>query len=104
MGLRNLCCRCPEAWANFINQWVYVILTNDNQPLLNAEWQLREVQLTYLVLRRPVADLDGWQRVIVPASILPLCAKLHRRHFHPWARQIFANPSVQGGFFSSLVW
>lgn len=68
MGLRNLCCRCPEAWANFINQWVYVILTNDNQPLLNAEWQLREVQLTYLVLRRPVADLDGWQRVIVPCQ------------------------------------
>ena len=68
MGLRNLCCRCPEAWANFINQWVYVILTNDNQPLLNAEWQLREVQLTYLVLRRPVADLGGWQRVIVPCQ------------------------------------
>lgn len=68
MGVRNLCCRCPEAWANFIDRWVYVILDNGSDFLLNAEWQLRQVQETYLVLRRPVADLDGWQRVVIPCG------------------------------------
>ncbi|MDI9464188.1 MAG: hypothetical protein WBI81_00660 [Limnochordia bacterium] len=66
MGVRNLCCRCPEAWANFINRWVFVLLTNDDQFLMDTQWQLRQVQETYLVLRRPVADLDGWQRVAIP--------------------------------------
>lgn len=66
MGVRNLCCRCPEAWANFIDRWVYVLLDNGTDFLLNAEWQLRQVQETYLVLRRPVVDLGGWQRVVIP--------------------------------------
>ena len=68
MGVRNLCCRCPEGWANFINRWVFVLLTNDDEFLLNTQWQLRQVQETYLVLRRPVADLDGWQRVAIPCQ------------------------------------
>lgn len=68
MGVRNLCCRCPEAWANFINRWVFVLLTNDDQFLMDTQWQLRQVQETYLVLRRPVADLDGWQRVAIPCQ------------------------------------
>ena len=68
MGVRNLCCRCPEAWANFINRWVIVLLTNDDQFLMDTQWQLRQVQETYLVLRRPVADLDGMQRVAIPCQ------------------------------------
>jgi len=70
MGLRDVCCRCPEAWANFINRWAYIILGEDEGGLFDAEWQLIQVQETYLVFRRPVVDLGGWQRVIVP------CAKI----------------------------
>ncbi len=68
MGFRNVCCRCPEAWNNFINRWVYLILTNDESPLFDVQWQLIQVQETYLVLRRPVADLGGFQRVVVPCQ------------------------------------
>lgn len=68
MGVRNLCCRCPEAWANFINRWVYVLLTNDDEFLMNTQWQLCQVQETYLVLRRPVVDLDGFQRAVIPCQ------------------------------------
>lgn len=68
MGYRGLCCRCPEAWEDFVNRWVYIILTNEAEPLLGAEWQLRQVQENYLVLRRPVVDLGGWQRVIIPCQ------------------------------------
>ncbi|NMB00744.1 MAG: hypothetical protein GX971_04390 [Firmicutes bacterium] len=68
MGLRNVCCRCPESWANFINEWVYIVLDNDDQVLFDTQWQLRQVQETYLVFRRPVADLDGFQRAIIPCQ------------------------------------
>ena len=68
MGVRNLCCRCPEAWANVINRWGFVLLTNDDQFLMDTQWQLRQVQEAYLVLRRPVADLVGWQRVAFPCE------------------------------------
>ncbi len=68
MGFRNLCCRCPESWANFINRWVYIILGEDEGGLFDAEWQLTQVQDTYLVFRRPVVDLGGWQRAIIPCQ------------------------------------
>ena len=70
MGYRNACCRCPEAWSNFINRWAYIILTNDadDSGLYGTEWQLIQVQETYLVFRRPVVDLGGWQRVVIPCQ------------------------------------
>lgn len=68
MGYRDLCCRCPEAWANFIDRWAYVILEGCETPLLGAEWQLLQVQESYLVFRRPVADMGGWQRVVIPCQ------------------------------------
>ena len=83
MGVRNLCCRCPEAWANFINRWVFVLLTNDDQFLMNTQWQLRQVQETYLVLRRPVADLDGWQRVAIPCQHIAALVEAPPRPFPP---------------------
>jgi hypothetical protein len=68
MGLRNVCCRCPEAWENFINRWAFVFLTNDSNSLFDTQWQLVQVQETYLVFRRPVVDLGGFQRAIVPCQ------------------------------------
>ncbi|HBN95093.1 MAG TPA: hypothetical protein DDZ66_02240 [Firmicutes bacterium] len=68
MGYRNVCCSCPEAWENFINRWAYIILSNDENALYGAEWQLIQVQETYLVFRRPVVDLCGWQRVVIPCQ------------------------------------
>ncbi|HKM42792.1 MAG TPA: hypothetical protein VJZ70_02260 [Limnochordia bacterium] len=68
MGYRNVCCRCPEAWENFINRWAYIILGDDEGGLFDAEWQLIQVQETYLVFRRPVVDLGGWQRVVIPCG------------------------------------
>jgi len=68
MGYRNSCCQCPEAWCNFVNRWVYVYLTNSGDALFEAEWQLVQVQETYLVFRRPVVDLGGWQKAVVPCQ------------------------------------
>lgn len=68
MGHRDMCCHCLEAWEDFINHWVFVILTNDSRPLSCEEWQLKEVHENYLVLRRPGADRDGWKKVIIPCQ------------------------------------
>ncbi len=68
MGYRNSCCYCPEAWCDFVNRWVYVYLTNSEGALYDTEWQLIQVQETYLVFRRPVVDLGGCQRVVIPCQ------------------------------------
>ena len=36
--------------------------------MFDAEWQLTQVQETYLVFRRPVADLGGWQTAVIPCQ------------------------------------
>ena len=68
MGYRNVCCLCPEAWANYLNRWAYIILNENEEGLFGVEWQLIQVQETYLVFRRPVVDLGGWQRVVIPCQ------------------------------------
>ena len=68
MGYRDPCCYCPDAWENFINRWVYVYLVNDEDPLYETEWQLRQVQDRYIVIRRPVVDLGGWQHAAIPCQ------------------------------------
>ena len=68
MGFLNSCCRCPEAWEEFINRWVFVLLSNSDELLMGSQWQLRQVHETYIVLRRPVVDLGGWQRVVIPCG------------------------------------
>lgn len=66
MGFRSGCCFCPDEWENFINQWVFVYTVNDSDALFNTQWQLRQVQDRYIVVRRPVADLGGFQRAVLP--------------------------------------
>lgn len=65
MGYRNECCYCPDAWEDFVNDWVYVYTVNDQEALYETQWQLRQVQDRYIVLRRPVVDLGGYQSAVV---------------------------------------
>lgn len=83
MGYRNSCCQCPEAWCSFVNRWVYVFLSNDEDALFEAEWQLTQVQETYLVLRRPVVDLGGWQRVVIPCQHIVALVEASEPPFPP---------------------
>lgn len=68
MGYRNSCCHCPEAWTEFIDRWVLIFLANDEDPLFDTPWQLRQVHDRYIVVRRRVADLGGWQRAVIPCQ------------------------------------
>ncbi|NLY10163.1 MAG: hypothetical protein GX020_00510 [Firmicutes bacterium] len=65
MGIRNECCFCPCAWEAFINDWAYIYTVNDDAAFGGVQWQLRQVQDTFIIVRRWTQDL-GWQRAVIP--------------------------------------
>lgn len=62
--MANACCYCPAAWSNFIDNWVFVHVINTTCPFGESQWQLRQVENTYLVLRRPIGVVC-WQHAVV---------------------------------------
>lgn len=62
--MANACCGCPSAWSNFIGDWVFVEVINSTESFGGSQWQLRQVENTYLVLRRPIG-VACWQHAII---------------------------------------
>lgn len=63
MGIRNFCA-CPDVLEQYINNWFYIYTENDTDAFYGTQWQLVDVGVNYLVVRRPVADLGGFQTTI----------------------------------------
>ncbi|NMA60420.1 MAG: hypothetical protein GX956_00875 [Firmicutes bacterium] len=62
--MANACCGCPRAWSNFIGDWVFVQVLNSTIPFGDSQWQLREVESSFIVLRRPIGP-SCWQHAVV---------------------------------------
>lgn len=63
-------CSCPDVLEEHINTWFFIYTTNSEDDLFDVQWQLREVGENYIVVRRPVADLGGFQRAVILCSQL----------------------------------
>lgn len=63
MGIR-FNCLCPDVLEEYINTWFFIYTTNSEDAFFDVQWQLREVGDNYIVVRRPVADLGGFQEAV----------------------------------------
>lgn len=79
MGQRNPCCRCPEGWEEFVDEWVYIFLVNDSDAFLESAWLVREVHDRYIVLRRRMQDGCGWQEIAVSCQYIVAIVEAPRR-------------------------
>lgn len=63
MGIR-FNCLCPDVLEEYINTWFFIYTTNSDHAFFDVQWQLREVGDNYIVVRRPVTDLGGFQEAV----------------------------------------
>lgn len=64
MGYRHWC-SCPDILEQYTNQWFYIYTVNDTVAFYETQWQLVDVGCNYIVVRRPVVDLGGFQTTIL---------------------------------------
>ncbi len=64
VGIQRTCI-CPDVLDQYIGDWFYVYTDNDTDAFFGLRWQLVDVGLNYIVVRRPVVDLDGTQTAIL---------------------------------------
>lgn len=64
MGIRSGCI-CPDVLVQYINNWFFIYTENDTQPFYDTQWQLVDVGVNYIVVRRFVADIGGVQTAVL---------------------------------------
>ncbi len=64
MGIHGRCI-CPDILERFINDWFFIYTENDTEAFFDVQWQLVDVGVNYIVVRRFVVDIGGVQRAIL---------------------------------------
>lgn len=63
----GVCCSCPSAWADFIDQWAYIQVSNSASAFGGSQWQLVAVEDNYIVVRRRIG-MGCWQSAVILCS------------------------------------
>lgn|SRR5690554_1759154 len=64
MGIQNWCI-CPDVLQDYINDWFFIHTVNDTAVFYGTQWQLMEVGVNYIIVRRWVVDIGGYQNAIL---------------------------------------
>jgi len=64
MGIHGRCI-CPDVLEQFINDWFFIYTQNDTEAFFDVQWQLVDVGVNYIVVRRFVVDIGGVQTAIL---------------------------------------